>query len=157
MSGANAETYEPEILKSPESRPSEPKIAALLPCSFICLPKIWPLARDLPRQEDDVASSAIFVTSAEKSVSFWLTDCRSTLILLAFRFATHASCQRTRVRRLVVDDEDPLRLQVLADEAGDRGRLDASFGTTRQNVGIEPVVSAVAVAEAETNGIGSAS
>ena len=44
MSGANAETYEPWILKSPESRPSEPKMMAYLPCSFICWPKICPFA-----------------------------------------------------------------------------------------------------------------
>ena len=44
MSGAKAEMYAPWILKSPESRPSDPKTTADLPCSFICCPKIWPLA-----------------------------------------------------------------------------------------------------------------
>jgi hypothetical protein len=39
MSRANDETYAPLAVKSPESRPSEPKIFAVLACSSICSAK----------------------------------------------------------------------------------------------------------------------
>jgi hypothetical protein len=44
MSGANAEMYEPAMWKSPESTPSDPKMIAYLPCSYICWPKICAFA-----------------------------------------------------------------------------------------------------------------
>ena len=105
-------TYAPRSLKSPESRPSEPKMTALLPCSFICRPKIC--AFDAICHGRKTTSTCASRCSSRgprsRSPSGRPTpldrdaDCPSDLACTSF-------ASGLRVRRLVVDDEDVLRLQ----------------------------------------------
>ena len=131
-------------------------MTASLPCSFICWPKIWPLAAICQGRKTTSTSSAIFETSAEKSVTFWPTDCRSTLILFARRFACtpEASGREYAVWSSMMKTRFAFRFCRM--KLAIVGDWTLSFGTTRRNVGILPFVSAVAVAEPEMNGIGSA-
>ena len=62
-------------------------MTAFLPCSFICWPKIWPLAAICQGRKTTSVSSLIFETSAEKSVTFWFTEFLLTLTPPARRFA----------------------------------------------------------------------
>ena len=123
MSRANDETYAPVIVKSPESRPSEPKIFAPLPCSFICSAKSWPFAATCHGRKTTVVSSGTFVTSDEKSVTFWFTDSRCTETWFALRIARRGRSEARRVSLLIVDDDDLLRVQLVDHEQGVRAAL----------------------------------
>ena len=101
MSGANAEKYEPfaTLMKSPESRPSEPKITARFPCSRqLLVEDRCAFAAICHGRKTTSVSLEIRVTSDEKSVWFWFTDSRVTVAPPAAQLRLDAVGERDAVR-----------------------------------------------------------
>ena len=91
-SGENVERYEPLTVKScGEKTPSVPKIAAVLPCSFIWSPNSCAFAASIQGRKTTSVSSVILLTSAEKSVLFALTESVGTSTPASFSFGTTSS------------------------------------------------------------------
>src|SRR5918995_5964352 len=97
-------------------------------------------------------SEPILATSAEKSVTFWLTEFRVTLMPAAFRFACtpFASGLEYAVWSSTMKTSFAFRIERMYFAVV--GAWTLSFGTTRKKFGIEPFVSDVRVAEPEMKG-----
>ena len=78
MSGAKDATYEPWILKSPESSASEPKRTACLPAARSCSPNSWAVAATCQGRKTTSTPASIRETSEPKSVVRCETDSRVT-------------------------------------------------------------------------------
>ena len=77
--------YEPSCENFDESNvPSLPNAVAPLPCAFSCCAKSWASDATWNGRKTTFVLDVTFAISDEKSVSFWLTDSRSTLTPFVF-------------------------------------------------------------------------
>src|SRR5215210_8236729 len=151
MSGANDETYESLIEKSSVKSPSEPTMTASDPCSASWFPKVWAW---LPSCHGSNATSASLtrLTSAEKSVVFWLIDSRFTVTPASSSAVVVLSARPVEYEDWSSMTQTVFAPSVSAMNSASVGPCAASLGTSRKNVGYLPLsVSFVSVAEGEMN------
>ena len=128
-------------MKSPESRPSEPKMTASAPCRFSSWPKSCALAAICQGRKTTSTSEPIFATSGREVRHLRGDGARVTVTPPAFSL----DCTASASGREYAVRSSTMRTSV----AFSRWRMcvaivrgcTLSFGTTRKKFGIEPFVS----------------
>src|SRR5919202_2523992 len=141
----------PSALKSDgENRPSLPNITALPPCSESCCLKTCALAASCHGRKTTSVSAETLLTSAEKSLYFWLTESRVVATPPPLRVCSAASARPVEyeVWSSMIMTFLAFRFSIMY--LASCGPCTSSRETTRKKVGRLPSVSVVLVAEPDT-------